>query len=977
MVYNGNLSQSTAQELDWVNRTYQNMTPDERLGQLFMIRAHSDLGPDHVAAVERQINDYHIGGLCFFQGTPEDQLALTNQYQNLSKLPLLVSMDAEWGLGMRLKETTISFPKQLALGAIRDNRLIYDMGTEIARQMNRLGVNVSFSPVLDVNNNPDNPVIGTRSFGEDRYNVTVKGYMYMKGLQDHGVMACAKHFPGHGDTDVDSHKDLPIINHSRARLDSIELYPFRALSRYGIGSVMVAHLNIPTLDSRENRPTTLSRAVTTDLLRNEVGFHGLAFTDAMEMKGVTKYFSPGAADAEALLAGNDMILLPEDIAASFVSIRNYLADGRLKSAQLEASVKRILLAKYRLGLTGNYPTLAAANLRQEINAPAAYELKQRLHEASLTLVRDDAGILPIGGDLSTLKLAAIAVGGDEVNPPYQERLAGYAGITRLKVGLTPSAAETARMLERTAGRDVVLVSLHSSGSSSQEKIQVNNSLLAMLRQLQQRTKIVITIFGNPYTLAKLDEFGSVMVAYTNDPVAQDAAAQAIFGAIGMDGRLPVNASKRSTYNSGLVTRKNFRMGYAPPERVGMFSDTLYTYIDNLAHQAIAEHATPGMTVLVARQGKIVLEKAYGYHTYDNKLPVRTDDLYDLASVTKVAATTLSLMKLFEEGRFEFTEPLSKYLTVLRGTNKENLLIGDILAHRAGLLPWIPFYTATLSGTKRKKVASTEFYRSIVGGSFNVPVTEKLFLKDDYREVIQDQILTSKVRPPGAYRYSDLGFYLMADLVKELSGETVDVYVAKNFYRPLGLSHLTYLPLRYYSKTQIVPSEKDAYWRKQIVQGYVHDMGAAMLGGVSGHAGLFGNARDLAVVFQLLLQNGTYGGRTYLQPATVAAFTHRFSGESRRGYGFDLKQLNPERKLNMSPLASDLAFGHLGFTGTAVWADPQEDLVFVFLSNRTFPDMRNQRISRLGTRPLMQSAAYRAINPGASIDRLNKLYLPTT
>ncbi|MEL6142697.1 MAG: glycoside hydrolase family 3 N-terminal domain-containing protein, partial [Bacteroidota bacterium] len=349
--YQADLSKLSDREKVWVDSVYNSMDFEQQLGQLFMVRAHSDLGAEHIAEVEKLIRDYHVGGLCFFQGTPERQLELTNRYQRQSRLPLMVSMDAEWGLGMRLTDNTISFPKQLALGAIRDNRLIYDMGKEVARQLRRLGVHISFSPVLDVNNNPNNPVIATRSFGEDRYNVTVKSYMYMKGLQDHGVMACAKHFPGHGDTDVDSHLDLPVIRHDRSRLDSIELYPFKALARYGIGSFMIAHLAVPSLDARNNRPTSLSKATTTDLLRGEMNFTGLVFTDALEMKGVTKHFSDGEVEAESILAGNDILLLPESTPAAFAAIKRYLEEGRLTPQDIESKVRRVLLAKYRLGLT--------------------------------------------------------------------------------------------------------------------------------------------------------------------------------------------------------------------------------------------------------------------------------------------------------------------------------------------------------------------------------------------------------------------------------------------------------------------------------------------------------------------------------------------------------------------------------------------------------------------------------------------------
>ncbi|WP_116108008.1 glycoside hydrolase family 3 N-terminal domain-containing protein [Lewinella sp. IMCC34191] len=959
-VYEPDLSRPTAAEQRWVDSVYSSMNEDQRLGQLFMIRAHSDLGPDHVAEVVKQIEDYHVGGLCFFQGTPEKQLELTNQYQAISDLPLMVSMDAEWGLGMRLPDQTISFPKQLALGAIRNNQLIYDMGAEIARQMHRIGVNVSFSPVLDVNNNPNNPVIATRSFGEDRYNVTAKGYMYMKGLQDNGILASAKHFPGHGDTDVDSHLDLPVIKHSRARLDSIELYPFRALVRYGIGSIMAAHLQIPALDSRPNRPSSLSKPIVSDLLRDDLEFNGLIFTDGLEMKGVTKHYSPGEVEAEAIAAGSDILLLPEDIAASFETIKRYVSEGTIAPANLEEKIRRILLSKYRLGLThARFPP--AENLRSELNTAAAKSLKQDLFEAAMTLVRDQENLVPIATP-ETGKIVSLRVGSPKPTS-FTSRLDDYGQITHLTTGAKPTATEQQQILQRVEEGDVVVVSLYSDGSLFIEKVSISNEVLNLLTKLDQKGKLIVTVFGNPYSLAALDKFGTILEAYTRDDVAQDAAAQALFGANRITGRLPVTASKQAPYNAGLETTANFRMGYANPESVGVDGESLTSNIDVLAREAIREHATPGMVVLVARNGKVVFEKAYGHHTYARKQPVSINDVYDLASVTKVAATTLCVMKLVDDGRIDLDKPLGYYLPELEGTNKENLRIRAILAHRAGLSSWIPFYKYTLTPGRYPK-PSSQFYRTAQTGNFVVPVTDKLYMNKVFVDSVWQRIYDSPLPNVGRYRYSDLGFYLMAKLVDRVSGLTVDEFAARHFYRPMGLESLTFNPLRYIDRDRIPPTEVDDYFRMCTVQGYVHDMGAGMMGGVSGHAGLFGSAHDVAALFQMLLQEGTYGGKQYISPQTIHQFTTRYDDDLRRGLGFDMKQLDEDRSLNMAEDASSRAFGHLGFTGTAVWVDPADDLVYVFLSNRTFPDMENNKLNRLDTRIKMHAAAYEAIDPPA-------------
>ena len=962
--YRSDLSQLSPREQQWVDSVYQSMSEDERLGQLFMIRAHSDLGPDHIADVEQQIRDFHVGGLCFFQGTPEKQLELTNRYQAQSKLPMMVSMDAEWGLGMRLPESTISYPKQIALGAIRNNQLIYDLGTELARQMHRIGVNVSFSPVLDINNNPDNPVIATRSFGEDRYNVTAKGYMYMKGLQDHGILASAKHFPGHGDTDVDSHLDLPVIKHSRARLDSIELYPFQALIRYGIGSMMAAHLQIPTLDPRPNRPSSLSKPIVTDLLRRDLGFTGLIFTDGLEMKGVTKHYGNGEVEAEAIAAGSDIMLLPEDIAASFEAIKRYLAEGRITPDDIETKVRRVLLSKYRLGL--DEPTFPSpANLREDLNSPAAKQLKQELFEASMTLVRDAEKLVPVQTPI-TGKIVSLRIGATKPTA-FTERLDDYGQLTQLTTSGTPTAAEQQQILGRIDKDDVVIVSLYSDGSRFIERVPVSADALRLLRSIDERARLIVTVFGNPYSLKALDEFGTILEAYSRDEVAQDAAAQALFGANRITGRLPVTASKKTPYNAGLETTANFRMGYAPAESVGIDGEWLATRVDKLAEETIKERAAPGMVVLVARHGKIVFEKAYGKHTYNGDTPTTPNSVYDLASVTKVAATTLSIMKLVEDGKVNLDQSLGYYLPELKGSNKAGLKLRAVLAHRAGLHAWIPFYRYTLTPGRYPK-PSSQYYRTTQTGDFIVPVTDNLYMNRACVDTIWQRIMDSELTNVGRYRYSDLGFYLMARLVYRVSGLTVDEFAARHFYRPMGLESLTFNPLRSIDRDRIPPTEVDTYFRMCTVQGYVHDMGAGMLGGVSGHAGLFGSAHDLAALFQMLLQEGTYGGRRYFRPETIHEFTTRYPGEMRRALGFDMKQLDENQYQNIAEDASGRTYGHTGFTGTCVWADPVEDMIYVFLSNRTYPSAESNKLSKLKTRERVQAAVYEAMTPISATPR---------
>lgn len=949
--YGHNLDRREAQ---WVDSVFDALSPDERLGQLFMLRAHSDKDAAYEQGVEDLIRQYRPGGLCFFQGTPERQAELTNRYQAASRVPLMISMDAEWGLGMRLRESTISFPKQLMLGAMRDNRLIYDMGREVARECRRLGVHINFAPDSDINNNPANPVIHDRSFGEDRYNVAAKCFQYMKGMQDGGVLACAKHFPGHGDTNVDSHFDLPVIPYSTDRLDSLELFPFRVLSQFGVASVMVAHLNVPALDNRPNRPTTLSERTVYRLLRKSMGFDGLIFTDAMEMKALSKHFAPGLADVEALRAGNDIVLLPADMGAALGAVKNALADSTLSQEKIDASVRRVLRAKYRLGLTAPQK-VEVANIRRDLNTPEAIALKRRLIENSLTLVRDRAGLVPFP-DLEKFKFASLALG-DTTRTVFQKSLAQFAPIREFNAPKTLTPALDSALLDTLRGADVVFVSLHDMRRAATDNFGITDSEMQFIRRLCGQTKVVLTVFGSPYSLRFFDDVPTVLAAFNEDEHTQDLAAQALFGANDLRGTLPVTVSPAAKFGDGVeIVFSQHRLGYDLPETVGLNSDTL-AQIDQIMREMIGIGAAPGGVVLVAKNGKIVWNKAYGHFTQEQAVPVTNESIFDLASVTKVAASTISLMKLAGEGKFSLTEPASRYIPELAGTNKANLNFGQILTHQAGLQPWIPFYKNTLA---KNGLPDQHIYHAQPDADSEIPVAPGMWMDNRYVDTVWQTIFHSGMRAGLGYKYSDLGLYLGARALQNIAGKPVDEYARDNFYRPLGLATTTFNPWKLGLAHRCPPTEDDRYFRQQRIQGYVHDMGAAMLGGVSGHAGLFSSANDLAKIFQMLLDGGSYFGKSYLRPEIVQEWTERQLGSTRRGFGFDMKELNPDESGNMSPLAGPRTFGHLGFTGICAWADPDEDLIFIFCSNRTFPTMENNKLISGDFRPRAQSVVYRAL-----------------
>jgi len=945
----------------WVDSVYAKMSDEERVGQLLMIRAHSNLGPRHIAAIKEFVSEYHVGGLCFFQGTPQRQKELTEEYQALAQTPLLISMDAEWGTGMRFKSDGYSFPKQMTLGAMGKGGLgtTEKMGFWIGQQLREIGVHLNFAPVIDVNNNAANPVINYRSFGESPEKVSQFGKAYMKGLHAAGVAACAKHFPGHGDTDVDSHLDLPVIKHDRARLDSIELYPFRKLIAAKVPAIMVAHLHIPALDDRPNRPTTLSKPTVQGLLREELGFEGLIITDAMEMKGVTRHFDPGEAEVLAIEAGNDMICLPSNPRTVHKKLLEAVRSGRISAEQLAFHVKKILELKHRVGLHKMKPIDAQPNA--SYTARPEWDITtEDIYEKSITCLANEENKIPVRSIGQGL-IGAVSIG---ANGPtaFTEQLKTYTPVLDFNVDKYFQSSPIKNMLLKLEVMDLVFVGIHDLNNSEKNNYGLSQATMQFLKKLSQKTQVVIVVFGSPYTVSDLAFADHLLVAYEDHPTAQKVAAQMLFGARPIQGELPVSA-RPFMEGSGLKMPDMKRLAWSSPESVGLDRDSL-ARIDEIVKELLEKEAAPACQVLVARRERVVYHKAFGRHTPDSESPTLLSDIFDLASVTKVAATTLAVMRLFDQGKIDLKAPISKYLPEAIGTNKEHLTILDILSHRAGLKPWIPFYKNTLEPSAGKSgdvMPSTRYYHSTSSKEYTVPVADRFYMNANYVDTMYQFILQSPLSRPGRYVYSDLGLILMARVIHAIDGRTLDEFVDEEFYAPMGLKRTGFNPLaRSISPASIVPTEYDDYFRMQLLNGYVHDMGAAMLGGVSGHAGLFSNTQELAAIFQMLLNEGVYGGERFLRSETIKLFTTRVPGASRRGIGFDMKQLDSREKLNMTDLASPNTFGHLGFTGIAAWVDPDEELVYIFLSNRTYPKMSNRILIKNKYRKRIHAAIYNAI-----------------
>ena len=938
----------------WVDSVMNSMSYEEKIGQLFMVAAYSNRNKAHADSILQLVTKNHIGGLIFFQGGPVRQANLTNLYQSKAKVPLLIAMDAEWGLAMRL-DSTMRFPRQMTLGAINNDSLIYYMGREIARQSKRLGVHVNFAPVADINNNPLNPVISNRSFGEDKYEVTRRAMLYMNGMQDHGLLANAKHFPGHGDTDTDSHKALPVITKSAGSMDSLELYPFKKMISQGLGSMMVAHLYIPAYDTTTNKATTLSENVVNGLLKKQLGFEGLIFTDALNMKGVSAYYKPGEVDLMALMAGNDVLLFPEDVPAAIKRIHIAIQNCEINQQDIDERVRKILAVKYWAGLNKLQP-VKTLNLHNDLNTPQAQYLNYRLYEDAMTLVTNDHDVLPLK-DLKRRNIASLVIG-DTMNNAFQQTLSYYAPVDNYNMQRNASPEILNALRGLLNGYNTIIVSVHNTTINASKNYNITEQVNTLLNSLNDNADVIFVMFGNAYTLSKvsaLNKADAVLLAYEDTDLPHYIAPQILFGGIGSKGRLPVSAATNLPFAKGMETTGGFRLKYTMPEDAGLNTGDL-AMIDTIVNRGIALGAMPGAQVLIAKDGKVIYNKAFGHHTYDKKQKVQITDLYDVASVTKLAATALASMKLYDENKIDPDKKVSRYLPELKKTDKKDIVLKDVMLHQAGFKGWIPFWTSTM----KKGKPDTLLYRTVVSDTFNIMVAQNLYLRSDYKDSIWKEIVNSPLTNSGKPVYSDLSMITMQKIIEEETGTALDKYVNSNFYKPLGISRLTYNPKDKFKSEKIVPTENDLQFRNQLVQGVVHDPAAAMLGGVAGHAGLFSNATDLAVIMQMLVNGGTYAGEEFFKNETVAEFTKSHSKGNRRGYIFD----KPEADINKNgptaksaPLSS---FGHQGFTGTCVWADPDNNIVYIFLSNRVYPDAGNNKLAQMNIRTDVQQVIYNAL-----------------
>lgn len=949
----------------WVDSVLNGMTIEERIGQLITIHVSGKNTQSNRQGIVDLVKNIHAGGILFLKSTPDEQAELTNLAQSSAKVPLLVSADAEWGLSMRLENTT-RFPRNMMLGAIQEDSLLYLYGKEVARQCKEMGIHVSFAPDMDVNSNPDNPVIGTRSFGENTERISRAGIAYSKGLEDNGVLSVAKHFPGHGDTSTDSHHTLPVIEHDRARLDSVELVPFRNYINAGLSGIMTAHLDIPSLDS-SGLPGSLSKPIVTSLLQDSMGFAGLVFTDGLAMKGVSD--QPDMS-LKAVLAGNDILLGPISPRKEFNALKTAFDNGELSESEINEHCKKIL--RYKYILQKNNSPIALKGLLSRLNTSYAEWLCRKLNEKAITLLQNKDEIIPLK-NLDEKNIAVISLGGGAKNSFYST-LKLYDNV---RIFNLPDASGIAGIKSQLSKYNTVVVSVHSTKGITNAGIE----------SLIDGKKSIITFFVTPYAMSKLassiKKADAVIAAYENTSFAQEYTAQAIFGGNDISGRLPVSVNGLYNEGKGIDTYKT-RLSYNLPEELNIDSQR-FDPIENIVAEGISQKAFPGCQVLVAKDGVVIYNRSFGTFEYNKQREVNNEDIYDLASMTKATATLPALMKLYDEKKITLQTPLSKHIPALKRTDKERITVRQALFHETGLPSFIQYYMPAINKDSypgrlisykqndgypalidKGAWARTDFkYKpdlvsNVSKPGFTKQIAEGLYVNDVYNDTIVNMIANSKLRAKKNYLYSCLNFMLLKEAIEDVAGSDMNIYLQKNFYERLGASTTTYNPREKFEKDMIAPTERDDFLRKQLLQGYVHDEGAAFLGGISGNAGLFSNANDLAKLYQMWLNGGTYGGEEYLSQSTVNLFTKTKSPNSRRGLGFDKPDPLNSRKSPTSPQTPPSVFGHTGFTGTAFWVDPDNNLIYIFLSNRVNESRTQKGLMTLNIRPRIQSVIYNAL-----------------
>ena len=963
----------------WVDSVFASLSPEARIGQLIVAAVTPRSNDATRDLVKRLVAQNLVGGLIYENSTIAEQAEVTNLAQSLAAVPLMITIDGEWGLGMRLKEVP-NFQRNLILGALNDDMLLYEYGREVARQCRRMGIQVNFAPVLDVNDNPLNPVIGDRSFGESPELVARHAIAFARGLEDGGVMAVGKHFPGHGNSSEDSHKTLPVINKTLQEINTCELVPFRKFIDAGLSGILTAHLLVPSIDGGK-APTSLSHECIGTLLRNEMDFNGLIFTDALNMKGATQMLK-GSPCVNALLAGNDVLLMPDNVTDEIAAIKAAIASGKISQSMIDERCKKILRYKYALDLTSRQQ-VNMANLESDINSQKAAVLKRQLTAGSITVIKNNDNILPIH-NLQSRRIAVATIGNENgTASKFQRRCADYAEVKRFDLDKAGSASALAEQLHDGHFNTIIV----EVGTDNEDNRAALNTVVKKCKN------VIVVITCKPY---EIHNYGmaithkhvkAVVLTYENSTLAEDYAAQTIFGGNAANGNLPISLAfegKKTRYDAGHGIHYDAnRLGYSIPAEVGL-DNRLTAQIDSVCRLGVQQHAFPGCQVIVARHGKIVYKGSFGTIDYGSTVKVNDNTLFGLASVSKATGTISGVMKAFDDGKFRLDDKASHYIPGLRDGDKQDITFRDLLYHETGMPASLNMWQMmmdpnTYSGVLIAGAEDANHPIKVMNGAwghkdarlrtdilsttktdkFNIAIADGIWGGRVTYDSIMNRMYHVKLGKK-KYLYSCCNFSLLADAVQRMTHSPLNYYVNNYIFAPLGAYHTLYRPLSKFSRDEIAFTEKDTFLRRQHIHGYVHDELAAFSGGVQGNAGLFSNANDLAKLFQMWLNGGTYGGVRMLKASTVETFTTQKSPNSHRGLGFDKPVVGDPEASNTCPEATPETYGHTGFTGTCFWVDPKNDMFYIFLSNRVSPTRNNPNFGRISARSHINSLIYKAI-----------------
>lgn len=878
------------------------MSLREKIGQLFSVRAHGYYKSEDDKSYRelvKQVKEYHIGGITFFSGNVYGQVVLHNKLQELSNIPLWISQDMEYGAAMRVGGST-RFVPAMGVAATQNPEYAYWVGKITAREARALGVNQIFAPVLDVNNNPENPVINVRSFSGNPETVSAFGREFIKGVESEGMVPTAKHFPGHGDTGTDSHISLPVIDYDFSRLDSVELVPFRSAIDNGLQSIMSAHIAFPKISETPDIPGTLDESILNRILIDSLNFEGVVVTDGLEMNGIASNFSPGRAVVRALQAGADLMLLSPDLSTAINEVEKAVELGAITEERINQSVRKLLHWKKQQGLFEK-KLIDIQLLSSQINIREHELVADEIARRSLTLIKNKGDLLPIR-PAEFPKIMVLSIADDEsgnTGSYFARHIRDYHRDATFHVlDKRTSKEEKQKILQDARKSDLLILGSFIYVRSGQS-VQISPEQMKLLNDLPPKPSVLVA-FGNPYVVTDLPDSDAQLMAWSANSAQVRAAVPALFGGTKISGRLPIGIPGMYNIGDGIDLPQT-ALRFDEPETVGLAQDSLLK-VERIMQDAIFDSTFPGGVVAVVKDGVIAYRQAFGYHTYEKVKKVSEKDIYDLASLTKVVATTASIMKLVDEGKIQLKDRVSKYIPEFSGGDKNKVTIRNLLLHDSGLPPF------------RVYIDSLKNEREII-------------------TAIKDEPL---INAPGEkYVYSDLGFILLGEIVEQVSGRSLDSYTRKTFFYPLGMSSTFFNPKKVGSwiSSNIPPTEIDTVYRGKEIQAEAHDERAWYLNGVAGHAGLFSSAFDLSVYAQMLMSEGSYAGREYLSPETVQSFTKRRSPNSDRGYGFDHKS---EGFSSAGSLTSLSTYGHTGFTGTSLWIDPERNIAIIILTNRTYP-----------------------------------------